>query len=169
MLPNWKQEQSEAMVQDDDVSRIVQVLRHSPAHSALYQWMRKHHGRLLQELGETRPSWNALATEFSAMGLKDGRGETLTAERTRKVWWQVRHDVAKSETRRTVRQAVAAPSPVSVAPSPVPLEPAAVRVAPTPLPVAAAAGRDPVPAFDPSEGADEPIAPQRFGVSKIPQ
>ena len=155
------------MVQDDDVSRIVQVLRRSPAHSTLYQWMRKHHGRLLQELGETRPSWDALAAEFGAMGFKDGRGETLTAERTRKVWWRVRHDVAKAEARRAAKQVTAAPSSVSMTLAP--LEPAAVRVAPAPPPVATAGG-SPVPsAFDPTEGADEPIAPQRFGVSKIPQ
>ena len=74
---------------------------------------------------------------------------------------------AKAEARRAAKQVTAAPSSVSMTLAP--LEPAAVRVAPAPPPVATAGG-SPVPsAFDPTEGADEPIAPQRFGVSKIPQ
>ncbi len=154
-----------AMAEGDDVARIVRVLQQSPARSPLYQWMRKHHGKLVQEFEDTRPSWDALAAEFGAMGLKDGSGGTLTAERTRKVWWRVRRDVATADVRRAARSAgPSTPSAVSVL-----AETPMARPAPAPVSTAPAA-RDPAPpAFDPTEGADEQPAPRRFGISRIPK
>jgi hypothetical protein len=51
-------------------------------------------------LAEREPAWEDVATALAAMGLRDGTGQPPTAERMRKVWWDVQRAKAKQARRR---------------------------------------------------------------------
>lgn len=146
---------------DDDMARVARVLQRSSSRSPLYQWMRRRHTKLADQLDGARPNWDALAAEFAAMGLTDSTGKPATGERARKTWWQVRHDLAAAETRREAALQARAAKLAAVPVSPVvPAPPAAPQqdVAVPPAPSAPAVPRR---TFDPTEGAfDAPIKPR---------
>lgn len=71
--------------------------RQSPVYAFLWTNYAKLQSRLTPR---ARPNWAVIAEEFARLGVLDGRGKPPTAERVRKVWWQVGKDKAGVTTRR---------------------------------------------------------------------
>lgn len=136
------------------LSRLIARGSITAAHSPVYLWLRQNHDGLVAQFGGTRIRWASVAAALVELGVTDANGAPPRAATIRRTWWRVRRDVALAQARSgskppkpavadVVRPAVAAP----------------VSQEPPRLP----------PAFDPTEGADEPSPPRRFGISKIPQ
>lgn len=90
--------------------------RQSPVYAFLWTNYAKLQSRLTPR---ARPNWAVIAEEFARLGVLDGRGKPPTAERVRKVWWQVGKDKAGVITRRkrTPQPApAAATQPARIAP-----------------------------------------------------
>lgn len=68
--------------------------------SGLSYWLRSHYDAFAAMLAEREPAWEDVATALAAMGLRDGTGQPPTAERMRKVWWDVQRAKAKQARRR---------------------------------------------------------------------
>lgn len=139
-----------------DTSQLTRLIASgsiTAAHSPVYLWLRRNHDGLLAQFGDTRIRWASVADTLTALGVTDANGAPPRAATIRRTWWRVRRDVALARARSDAK----------------PTKPAVPDVV---RPVATAASHKPVsppPVFDPTEGADEPIPPRRFGVSRIPK
>ena len=124
------------------------------AHSPVYLWLRQNHDGLLAEFGSTRIRWASVASTLVRLGVMDANGAPPRPATIRRTWWRVRRDVALTRARSESKPSkpVVADVVRPVAAEPISREPSY-----------------PPPIFDPTEGADEPLPPRRFGVSKIPQ
>lgn len=136
------------------LSRLIASGSITAAHSPVYLWLRRNHDGLLAQFGNTRIRWASVAATLVALGVTDANGAPPRAATIRRTWWRVRRDVALAQARSETK----------------PHKPAVPDVV---RPVAAASvghrPASPPTAFDPTEGADEPSPPRRFGISKIPQ
>lgn len=57
--------------------------------TSVYKWMLRHHERFAAILSATnRPTWEAVARELTAEGLKTRDGSVLTAAYARNAWWR---------------------------------------------------------------------------------
>lgn len=137
--------------------RQAVALSGKPRQSPLYLWMFKRQAAFAAFLAEERPTWQAVVEGLAAQGFKNQDGTPLNPATVRNLWWRVRQSGRKAKGRAETE-----PAKLALADDVRPV---------TPTPAAAApATRDPAPpAFDPTEGADDPPPPRRFGISKIPQ
>lgn len=135
------------------LSRLIANGLITAAHSPVYLWLRRNHDGLLAQFGDTRIRWASMAATLVSLGVTDANGAPPRAATIRRTWWRVRRDVALAQARSEAKPPKPAVSDV-------------VR------PVAAASSHKPAsppPVFDPTEGADEPPPPRRFGISRIPK
>jgi hypothetical protein len=102
---------------DEQLSRIAETIRLSGGRSALYRWLKPRHDAFAALLAEKggHPDWQALAADFTAMGIMGGKGRPVSPEAARHTWWRVRRDVARARERRAKAAPIVAPL---IAPAP---------------------------------------------------
>ncbi|HXW71154.1 MAG TPA: hypothetical protein VEK34_06935 [Methylocella sp.] len=82
----------------------LKATRGKTARSSLYRWLRSNHDHFLQDWHEGA-DWPAFVQAFTALGLTDRTGKPPIPETARKIWLQVRKDIAKDKAREQAKRA----------------------------------------------------------------
>lgn len=67
--------------------------------SAMYRWLREHHGQVAELLATTEPSWREVAERLGRAGVRNTKGALPNADSIRRVWGVVCRDVEGAKVR----------------------------------------------------------------------
>ena len=91
---------------------LIQLKAYS-RHGDIYRWLRENFDRVEPEIVHLKRSWESIASDIGADGVKGGRGKEPYANSVRRIWPRVCRDVAVAREREAEERRSEKPRPKS--------------------------------------------------------